>query len=234
MDDRGAVREAAGGAAVIASADTALIVIDAQRAFVDPAGSLIRTHGPEEAGPGLEALDRLLAFFAAHATRGPTIWVRSEYHPGQFTGGDLRDGMAQVCVPGANVDCEWPAAVLEVMSPRDLVITKRHADAWQSADFRAAVERALDGGVTRIAMMGFQFTTCVAASALSTADAVRARGVRVAVVESLTGSRASSHVPGASGVSRMESTRRQLAAAGIDVVSLPGLPGRPGLPGPRR
>jgi nicotinamidase-related amidase len=221
VDNRGAVREAQGrAAAVIARADTALVVIDAQRAFVDPAGSLIRTHGPGEAEPGLAALDRLLAFFAAHAVRGPTIWVRSEYSPGQFTGGDLRDGMAQVCVPGANVDCEWPEAVLDAMSPRDLVITKRHADAWESAEFRAAIERVLDGGVTRIAMMGFQFTTCVAASAISTAEAVRARGVRVAVVESLTGSRASSHVPGASGVSRMESTRLQLVAAGVDSLDL--------------
>lgn len=203
---------------MIARADTALVVIDAQRAFVDPAGSLIRTRGAGEVGPGLEALDRLLAFFAAHVARGPTIWVRSEYHPGQFTGGDLRDGMAQVCVAGANVDCEWPAAVLDAMSPRDQVITKRQADAWHSAEFREAIEHAIDGGVTRIAMMGFQFTTCVAASALSTAEAVRPRGVRVAVVESLTGSRASSHVPGVSGVSRMESTRRQLAAAGIEIV----------------
>ena len=203
---------------MIARADTALVVIDAQRAFVDPAGSLIRTHGPGDVGPGLEALDRLLAFFTAPAARGPAIWERSEYHPGKFTGGDLRDGMAQVCVPGANVDCEWPAAVLAAMSPQDLVITKRQADAWQSADFRAAIDGAIAGGVTRIAMMGFQFTTCVAASALSTAGAVRARGVRVAVVESLTGSRASSHVPGASGVSRMESTRRQLAAAGVEII----------------
>ena len=203
---------------MIARDDTALVVIDAQRAFVDPAGSLIRAHGHGEVGPGLEALDRLLAFFAAHATRGPTIWVRSEYHPGQFTGGDLRDGMAQVCVPGANVDCEWPAAVLAAMSPRDLVITKRQADAWQSADFRATIDRAIAGGVSRVAMMGFQFTTCVAASALSTAEALSARGVRVAVVESLTGSRANSHVPGASGVSRMESTRRQLAAAGVEIL----------------
>lgn len=206
---------------MIAPADTALVVIDAQRAFVDPAGSLIRMHGSVDVRPGLEALDRLLAFFASHATRGPAIWVRSEYQPGQFTGGDLRDGMAQVCVPGANVDCEWPAAVLAAMAPDDLVITKRQADAWESADFRAAIDRLLDGGVTRIAMMGFQFTTCVAASALSTAGALGARGVRVAVVEPLTGSRASSHVPGVSGVSRMESTRRQLAAAGVEICSKP-------------
>jgi hypothetical protein len=73
-------------------------------------------------------------------------------------------------------------------------------------------------GVTRIAFVGFQFTTCVVASAVSTQQAIRDRGVQVAVIEGLTGSRVSSHRSGASGVSRMESTRRQLAAAGVEVV----------------
>jgi len=195
---------------------TALVVIDAQRAFVDPAGSLWRTHGPTEIQPGLAAFERLRDLLRSRTHRGPTIWVRSEYTPGQFTGGDLSDRMAQVCVPGANVDCEWADGVAESMSPRDLVVTKRHDDAWQSAEFRSAIEEAVRTGVTRIAFVGFQFTTCVVASALSTQQAVRDRGVSVAVVEALTGSRMSSHRPGASGVSRMESTRRQLAAAGVE------------------
>jgi nicotinamidase-related amidase len=196
-----------------------LVVIDAQRAFVDPAGSLWRTHGVEELRPGLAALERLRAFIAAGEHRGPIIWVRSEYAPGQFTGGDLSDGMAQVCVPGTNVDCEWADGVVESMSPHDLVVTKHHDDAWQSADFRSAIEDAVRRGVTYIAVVGFQFTTCVVASALSTQRALRDRGVQVAVIEALTGSRASSHRPGPSGVSRMEATRRQLTAAGVEIVA---------------
>jgi hypothetical protein len=47
---------------------------------------------------------------------------------------------------------------------------------------------------------------------------VRTRGVRVTVVETLTGSRASSHVPGASGVSRVESTRRYLQSVGVEMI----------------
>ncbi len=73
---------------------TVLVVIDPQRAFVDPAGSLWRAHGVEEIRPGLEVLDRLRAFFAAREHPDVTIWVRSEYATGQFTGGDLSDGMA--------------------------------------------------------------------------------------------------------------------------------------------
>jgi len=197
---------------------TVLVVIDPQRAFVDPAGSLWCTHGVEELRPGLEALERLRAFVAAGEHGGLTIWVRSEYAPGQFTGGDLSDGMAQVCVPGANVDCEWADGVVESISPHDLVVTKHHDDAWQSADFRSAIEDAVRAGARQITIVGFQFTTCVVATALSTQQAIRQRGVRVAVVEALTGSRVSSHRPGASGVSRMESTRRQLAAAGVELV----------------
>jgi nicotinamidase-related amidase len=204
---------------VIPPHQTVLVVIDAQRAFVDPAGSLWRTHGVEELRPGLEALDRLRAFVAAREHPGLTIWVRSEYVPGQFTGGDLSDGMAQVCVPGANVDCEWASGVAESMSPHDLVVTKHHADAWQAPAFRAAIEDAVRDGARQIAVVGFQLTTCVAASALSVAAAVRSHGVRVVVAEDLTGARASSHLPGASGVSRVESTRRQLAAAGVETVA---------------
>jgi nicotinamidase-related amidase len=194
----------------------ALVVIDAQRAFVDPEGSLIRTFGITEAQPGQAALDRLRPFIAEHQSIGPTIFVRSEYRPGQFTNGDLNHGMANVCVPGINIDCEW-AAGLEI-SPHDVVVTKHYADAATSDAFRAAIEQTIRDGVDRIVVVGFQFTTCVAASALSLVEMVRERGVHVAVVEALTGIRASSQVPGASGVSRVESTRHTLETAGVEVV----------------
>ena len=200
-----------------ASLRTALVVIDAQRAFVDPAGSLIRTFGPQEAQPGVSALHRLHTVLARRRVTAPTIFVRSEYHPGQFTGGDLAHGMAYVCVPGRNADCEW-AEGLET-GPHDVVVTKHHADAGETGLYRDAIEQAIADGAGRIALVGFQFTTCVAASAFSTAAMVRDRGVQVAVIEALTGSRASSHVPDASGLSRMEATRQHLARAGVAVVT---------------
>jgi nicotinamidase-related amidase len=197
---------------------TALVVIDAQRAFVDRAGSLIRTHGPDEARPGLDAFHRLLAVLAGRRAAAPTIFVRSEYHPGQFTDGRLDDGMAYVCVPGHNIDCQWADGV--EIGRHDIVVTKHHADAGETAAYRDTIERAIAGGVTHIALAGFQFTTCVAASATSTAALVRDRGIRVAVIEPLTGSRASSHVTGASGMSRMEATRQHLASVGVDVIGV--------------
>jgi nicotinamidase-related amidase len=197
---------------------TALVVIDAQRAFVDPAGSLIRTHGAHEAQPGLEAFQRLRDVLGRRRATAPTIFVRSEYHPGQFTNGRLDDGMASVCVPGRNIDCQWAHGV--EIGPRDIVVTKYHADAGDAAAYREVIEQAIAGGATSIALAGFQFTTCVAATAVSTASLVRGRGVGVAVIEPLTGSRASSHVPDASGVSRMDSTRQLLARAGVDVIAV--------------
>jgi nicotinamidase-related amidase len=199
------------------STNTALVVIDAQRAFVDREGSLIRTFGMEAAQPGVAALDRLRQFIDAHRSTGSTIFVRSEYRPGQFTDGDLDHGMAYVCVPGSNLDCEWAAGV--DIAPHDIVVTKHHADAATSDAFRAAIERAIQDGADRIVITGFQFTTCVLASAMSTFEMVQARGVRVTVIEPLTGSRASSHVRGSSGVSRVEVARRQLASAGVEVIT---------------
>jgi nicotinamidase-related amidase len=195
---------------------TALVVIDAQRAFVDPAGSLIRTHGPDEARPALDAFHRLREVLNARRATAPTIYVRSEYHPGQFTDGRLDDGMANVCVPGRNGDCDWADGI--EIGPHDIVVTKQHADAARTARYVDAIEDALRGGATGIALTGFQFTTCVAASAVSTASLVRGRGVHVAVIEPLTGSRASSHLQGASGMSRMDATRRDLESAGVEVV----------------
>jgi nicotinamidase-related amidase len=99
-----------------------------------------------------------------------------------------------------------------------VVVTKHQVDAWHSDVFRAAIEQVLQSGVGRIVVVGFQFTTCVAASAVSMLDAVGDRGVRVAVIEELTGSRASSYLLGASGLSRVELTRRRLRSVGVELV----------------
>ena len=200
-----------------AGPNTALVVIDAQRAFVDPEGSVARTFGIDDVQPGVAALGRLCRFIAEHGSNGRTIFVRSEYRPGQFTSGDLNHGMAHVCVPGRNIDCEWASGV--ELSPHDVVVTKHHADAVESAAFRDAIEQAIGNGINRIVMVGFQFTTCVAASAVSTLEMVRGRGVGVTVIEAFTGSRVSSYVPGPSGVSRIESTRRRLETSGVEVIA---------------
>ncbi len=202
---------------MIAKPETVLVVIDAQRAFVDPAGSLTRAFGVAEVQPGIDAFHRLCRHLGTRAAAESAIFVRSEYSPGQFTGGRLDHPMAELCVPGRNVDCEWATGV--AIAGSDHVVTKHHADACESAAFRVAIDQIVAAGARHIVLAGFQFTTCVAASALSTWQAVQGRGVSVAVLEHLTGARASSYLRDTSGPSRVEATRQRLGSAGIAVIN---------------
>jgi nicotinamidase-related amidase len=202
---------------MIAKSETVLVVIDAQRAFVDPAGSLTRAFGVPEVQPGVDAFHRLSRHLGTRDADASAIFVRSEYTPGQFTGGQLDHPMADLCVPGRNVDCEWATGI--TIAGGDQVVTKHHADACESAAFRAAIDQIVAAGTRQIVLAGFQFTTCVAASALSTWQAVRGRGVSVAVLEHLAGARASSYLRDTSGLSRVEATRQRLGSAGIAVIN---------------
>ena len=192
--------------------DTVLVVIDAQRAFVDPAGSLARAYGIDEVRPSIDALARLRAFLERSAARTHCVFVRSEYRPGQFTDGRLDDPLSELCVPGRNVDCEWAVGLNATRA--GAIITKQQMDAGETDGYRAVVERAIEDGVRQIVLTGFQLTTCVRASALTTIALVSGRGPRVVVAEALTGARASSYTPTATG-SRVEATRRELRAAGV-------------------
>jgi len=192
--------------------DTLFVVIDAQRAFVDPAGSLVRAYGIDEVRPSVEALARLRAHLGRCDARTRCVFVRSEYRPGQFTDGRLDAPLSELCVPGLNIDCEWAAGLDTTRA--NTVITKHQEDAGEADGYRAVVEQSVRNGTRQIVLTGFQLTTCVRASALTTVDLVRGRGTRVVVAEALSGARASSYVPMATG-SRVEATRRELRAAGV-------------------
>ena len=194
---------------------TLLVVIDAQRAFVDPAGSLARAFGIDEIRPGAAALSRL-CWHLAEKHAGRVMLVRSEYQPGQFTGGRLDDPLADLCVPSRNTDCDW-ASGLDV-SRATTVITKYTADAGETPAYREVIEQATHEGTRQIVFAGFQLTTCVRASALTTLAMVADRGVRVAVAEHLTGARASSYRPTLAGWSLVEATRRNLLESGVAVL----------------
>jgi nicotinamidase-related amidase len=198
---------------------TLLIVIDAQKAFAHPDGSLARAYGADEIRPGVEALAELHRFLAACPATVDVGFVRSEYSPGQFTDGRLEHPLANLCVPAANCDCEW-ADGLDV-GRATWVVTKRQADAMDSPECRDFVERAVALGATTVCVAGFQLTTCVKATAISTSVTYRSRGVRVAVLQWLTAARASSYQSGHAAPSRVEQACSELRAAGVDVLSQP-------------
>ena len=76
-------------------------------------------------------------------------------------------------------------------------------------------------GAGRVVLTGFQRTTCVAASAMSTRKLLTDRRVHVIVAEELCGARRSSYIATADRPSRVEATRRALVHAGIDVTARP-------------
>ena len=197
--------------------DALLVVIDAQRAFVDPEGSLARAFGVGEIVHSATALTRLRAHVSRRRDRGfATVFVRSEYRRAQFTAGRFDDPLAHICVPGYNIDCEW-APGLDV-SGAHAVITKHDVDAATAPVYRDLIAQAVSGSVRHIVLAGFQFTTCVRASALTTRDMLADSGVQVSVAVHLTGARASSYQATEGEVSRVEATRRELAARGVTLL----------------
>ena len=196
--------------------DTLFVVIDAQRAFVDPEGSLARAYGLDEVRPGIEALARLRVELAQWRRARPVVFVRSEYRAGQFTDGRLDDPLTNLCVPGRNIDCEWAEGL---GTPDASIVTKQEMDAGETDAYRIIVDAAVAEGSRQIVLTGFQLTTCVRATALTTLRLVSGTGVRVVVAEDLVGARASSYQQAPDG-SRVDATWRELRAAGILVANV--------------
>jgi nicotinamidase-related amidase len=202
---------------VFARAEHALIVVDAQKAFVDPLGSLALAHGRDEVQPSLEAWTHLVdALALARSTGMPIVLVRSEYAAGQFTDGRVDDPMGHVCVPGANVDCEWPDGLDAGLA--DVICTKHTADACESADYRAGITALIERGVRVLCFAGFQLTTCVKATAMSSALCFGPAGVRSVLLRSATGARSSSFRGGPDQPSRVDRTCAELTAVGVDII----------------
>lgn len=197
-----------------------LVVIDPQQAFTHPDGSLARAYGCDEIRPGVEALGQLHRFLARCPPSLEAAFVRSEYRPGQFTEGQLDHPLANLCVPRANIDCEWADGLDLGRASR--VVTKRQADAMAAPEYRNLVEDAVGLGVTTVCVAGFQLTTCVKATAMSMIARYRGQGVRVAILQWLTAARASSYRPGDEPQSRVEQACRDLRISGVELLQQPG------------
>ena len=201
-----------------AKTNALLVVVDPQKAFTDPAGSLAKTYGVDEISPAIAAMTLLGTTLKALGTHGAeTLLVRSEYTLGQFTHGRLDHPLSQLCVPNANVDCEW-ASGLEGFQANSIV-TKHEIDAMTAQQYRAAIWRFAAHGAREIYFAGFQFTTCVAQTALSTRSGFKGQSPRCIVVQSLTGSRRSSYEASGCAPSRVAQTVEELLRNGIEVVA---------------
>jgi nicotinamidase-related amidase len=194
----------------------ALVVVDPQKAFVDARGSLARAFGSPEIAPNVHALGRLVRLVARERDAGvPIVLIKSEYRPGQFTGGRLDTPLSHICVPGANVDCDWAETL--VIAPADTIVTKTAADAATSEAYRAVLLALAHHGVTVVSFAGFQLTTCVQQTAISSAQVLGPLGVRAVVLTGASGARAASYLPSVESPSRVEATCAALTAAGVQV-----------------
>jgi nicotinamidase-related amidase len=197
-----------------------LVVIDPQKAFTHPEGSLACAYGYDEIVPCVDALENLRGVLVAELPRGvKTVFVRSEYSTGQFTGGQLDHPLANLCVPGANVDCEW-AEDLDTRRAT-FVVTKCGVDGLGSPDYREILDTSIKEGVRVVYFAGFQLTTCLKETAISTHKVLKSLGSRSVVLAWLAGARRSSYLPDRSEGSRVVGVEGELIAAGVEILRSP-------------
>jgi nicotinamidase-related amidase len=192
-----------------------LVIIDPQKGFVDPDGTLARVHG-DDIQPGLLALEQLRRFLRGRPPGVRVGLVRSEYVPGQFCDGRLDHPLANICVPDVNIDCHWADGIDPAGA--EWIVTKHQADAMQTAEVRGRIDQARASGVPALWFAGFQLTTCVAATAAAAATAYRDLRMEVSVLLPLCGARASSFRPNGTGRSRVDQVLDDLRACGVSIV----------------
>lgn len=133
----------------------AVVVIDPQRAFVDPRGTFAQVYGMAETAPLRAGIRRLVAYLMSLPTGVPMIVVRSVYPPLSRCS-DAASPLAFLCASGTGIDCDLaiPASYCQV------TVTKHDLDAWEEQSFR---ERCygLPEKVTSILVCGFTATSCV-------------------------------------------------------------------------
>ena len=165
-----------------------IVVVDPQRAFTDPGGCIGRIHPPSQFGVIRQTVERLETFVSTE--RGPKLWVRADYSPGQFSGGDLDHPLAYLCVPG-RPEHDWEPRLLPPQGAR--VVPKTTVDANSSPEFVTATE-ALVGSVEALFVTGFWLTACVAATAMGCAARLAGR-LPVVLPLSLTATRVGLYDP---------------------------------------
>jgi nicotinamidase-related amidase len=200
-----------------------LVVVDAQRGFTDPGGSIGRVHRADQFAVIQETVERLAAFAAVHA--GPKIWVRALYAPGQFTDGRLDHPLGRLCADPSGLDCAWDPRLTP--PPDAVVVTKTTMDAGACPGFVAATEEMV-GRVDALLVTGFWLSTCVAATATSCARRL-GRRLPVVVPLSLSAARTGLYDPEDDHPDEVDVTAQldRLRATGVVVCASPDAALRP-------
>ena len=137
------------------------ILVDPQKGFCSPTGSLANRYGIEELSSIRQALEKVVSKVSQYER---CHLVKSEYEPTQFTHGYKQHPLSYLCVPGKNDDCDV-ASELSTLSFHSTTI-KNERSAFTSLSFEQTIKQDLDEGFTHFEVFGFLFEHCVTATAI--------------------------------------------------------------------
>jgi len=146
--------------------ESALLVLDLQRDFLEPAGRMPIAEA--QVAPLLSVANQMID--AAAAGGVPVVYVVNAFPRSQRVLNFLRHGAAVVGTPGADMD---PRVAL---APGARTFAKERSDAFTNAELDACLRQA---GVKHLAVMGVFAPHCVR----STVQGALARKYRVTVVK---------------------------------------------------
>ena len=153
----------------------ALVVVDMQRAFCEPDGSMARSGSDHrECAAVVPTVARLLA--AWRRSGRPVVLARYALAPGGADAGLLAERSPQLQVPGALVDGTRDAEFVDAVSPRqgELVLTKTRFSAFHGTRLE---QHLAAHGVATVVLCGVTTNVCVE----GTARDAFARDLRVVV-----------------------------------------------------
>lgn len=182
-----------------------LIVIDPQVGFCSSSGSLGLQYGEEELGEINRALPKI-RFALADSFRRHL--VRSEYSVGQFTEGEIRHPLANLCVPYKSNDCDVVTGLFCVNYHSSHI--KHQHSALSLDQFCSEVDDDLALGVRTFVLAGFLLDYCVKATAEDLCDKLKGTEGRVIVASDLSATRLEKYTNGV-----VDSTVGALKAKGV-------------------
>jgi ureidoacrylate peracid hydrolase len=178
---------------------TALLLVDVQNAFLDPAGMVARMAGGSLDATytaTIEPVRRTIAAARAHGT--PVVYTQHQLRPDLGDAGFLGEEIlpklypAELAAEAAKlVTGSWEAEILPALAPQpgDHVVPKNRYDAFLGTTLEQLLNRL---GVTSLVVAGLVTTVCVE----STVRAASMRDYRVFLVGDAIGDAEANHAEG--------------------------------------
>lgn len=143
---------------------TALLVVDMQNGFLDPAGSMATIGMPyENLLPAIEGCERLVA--GARDAGVPVIFTRYVYMPDYSDGGILPTELVpQMKEVGSLVNGTWDAEIIPALTPREgeVVIDKSRPSSFYGTQLEPVLTSQ---GIRQLVIAGVTTNICVETTA---------------------------------------------------------------------